>query len=155
MIPNNMWPKDVVHAYHLRATATSEHGSKDWICVLSHNPRYSGKLWVVFGKTDEVMSGGGQGRQRTNDPATEDALKAAVKEKLNGKDEYIIIDEYEARCGWHSQPSSKPTAQAQPAAPSPKPPSAAKAAKPPTPPAAKAPTNVLEEEDCGEPTMCW
>ncbi|WP_224962771.1 hypothetical protein [Geomonas subterranea] len=109
---------------------------------------------MIFGKTAEVTAGGGQGRALTKTRATETALTEAVRKKLNGKDEYEIVDEYEARCGWHSQPSSQPSPP--PATPTPPtPPKAARKAKPPTSPAAQAPPTPQKEEEIGAPTMCW
>lgn len=151
MIPSKMWPKDVVHAFHLRAQ--SESGIKDWVCIISSNPFHSKHLWVVFGKTAEVLNGGGQGRALTKTSATEAELVKAVREKLNGKDKYEIVDEYEARCGWHKAPSSQTSAPAPPAAPSQPPLQAAKTTPPPPPQPAKA--KAPEVEDPGEPTMCW
>lgn len=146
MKPSNMWPKDVIHAYHLRARSVS--GTKDWVCLISSHPFHSKHLWVIFGKTADVMSGGGQGRALTNSVATEEALKNEVRKKVNSKDKYEIVDEFEAHCGWHSQPSSR-------SAVPPQPPKETKAAKLPTPPAAKAPPKSHEQEDYDEPTMCW
>lgn len=143
MIPNNMFPKNTVHAIHLRAPSTS--GGKDWVGFVTTNPMHGGKLWVLNGKTTDVMSGGGQGRS-VKAPATEAALSAAVERKLD--EGYSHVDEYEARCGWHNQPSSNP------AQPSPQ--TAANQTVPPTPPAAKDPLKILDNQK-GEsgPTMCW
>lgn len=150
MIPAKMWPQNVSHAYHLRAPSAS--GGKDWVCIISTHPFHNKHLWVIFGKTVDVTTGAGQGRALTKTAATEAALQAAVRNKLD--EGYTLIDEYEARCGWHSQPSSQPAVPPQPQAAAPQDPP--KRAKPTTRPAAKAPPKVLEEEkDCGEPTMCW
>lgn len=155
MIPAEMLPQNVVHAYHLRAPSTS--GGKDWVCILSTHPFHSKHLWAVFGKTGDVLNGGGQGRALTTTLATETALTEAVRKKLNGKDKYEIVDEYEARCGWHSQPSSQPSpptaTQTTPTPPSP--PKAARKVKTPKPPAAPAAPTPQKQEEIGEPTMCW
>ena len=141
MIPNNRLPNQTARAIHLRAPSTS--GGKDWIGIVTTDPFYGGKLWVINGKTKNILNGGGQGRA-VKAPGTEQSLIATVRKKLDAG--YIHLDEYEARCGWHSQPSSQPAK----AAPLPQ-------KKPSKPPATKVPPKMFEEVEEGErePTMCW
>lgn len=144
MIPKNQLPSTMAHAIHLHAPTAS--GGKDWVGAITHDPNYGGKLWVVNGKTKEVLSGGGQGRA-VKAPGTEQALAKAVRDKLNSGEGYTIVDEYEARCGWHSQLQQQgQTSSAAPVKPAPR----------TTQPPAAVPLKILEvEEKISGPTMCW
>lgn len=149
MIPDSRMPRQTAHAIHLHSDSSS--GGKDWVGVVSHDPMIGGKLWVLNGKTKEVLSGGGQGRAVAA-KGTEQALADAARKKVN--EGYILVDEYQARNGcWDSQ-KSQPPRPVKTAAPTPYP-----QVDPPSPPPAvvKPPAPILSNSDGkdSEPTMCW
>lgn len=101
MIGDNMLPpKDTITAaIHMRCWTAA--GNKDWIGVISTNPMYSRGIYVVFGKTSEVMNDGGQGRVTKNLPTIVQLNKLAVEKQNKG---YKIIDTFDINRGddWQS-----------------------------------------------------
>lgn len=143
MIPDNMMPNQTAHAVHLRAPSTS--GGKDWVGVVTTDPFYGGKLWIINGKTKDVLSGGGHGRA-VKAPGTERSLSDAVSKKLD--EGYTRIDEYEARNGWKTQLKATKAATATPF-PQKEPQTSQPVFKTPI-----ITTSITDSEDAG-PTMCW
>ncbi len=117
MISNNMLPKTMVCAVHMRCPSSS--GGKDWIGVITREPMYNGKFYVVYGKTSDVIDDGGQGRV-INHPGTQTVLDDKIREKTAKG--YAIIDRYRETNGcWDSELPSRQATQPTAPVPSPKP----------------------------------
>jgi len=156
-IPKTSLPIGTVRAVQLRAKSSS--GSKDWVAVYTTDSLYKGKLFVINGKTSDVLKGRGQGR-----PVKEEGinLQAAVRAKENSGKGYVFIDEFDVSNGWLSeQRSSNPPQPApppsQPASP-PKPPektATTTTQQPPPQPNQAAEPSILSNTDGEEGSSCW
>jgi len=147
MIPNDLLPSSIIHAVHLRCPSSS--GTKDWVGAIHNDPKYTNTLWVVNGKTKDVLSGGGQGRA-VKAPGTVQSLWAMVAKKLG--EGYALVDEYQAKSGWDSQSNSSTQPNPVPT-PQPTPDKAPKPSKP-IPPVVKPRTPDIVEKD-EDATWCF
>lgn len=104
-------PHPITHAVYLHSSSASN-GGKDWIGAINTYIN-GGNLWIVNGKSKDVISGGGHGRY-VKTKGTEQSLSDAVKKKIS--EGYYLVDEYRESTGyWDSQDYglSKPTPQAE------------------------------------------
>ncbi|MFZ2948964.1 MAG: hypothetical protein WA003_05720 [Desulfuromonadaceae bacterium] len=83
-------PPDTTHAVHLRAASTS--GGKDWVGAVTGK----GEIHTFWGRTAHIS-------QHAARPGDIGALHKLVSQKINGKDRYQKVDEYDPQHGWQSQ----------------------------------------------------
>ena len=103
MIPN--LHQNTIYAAHLRAASSS--GGKDWVGAVTS----MGEIYTYWGKTGMI-------NQRAGKPGDAWGLNKIIDQKKQGKDKYIVIDEYNTKDGWQSQRkpcpvSAKPQKQKQ------------------------------------------
>lgn len=98
MIPN-LEPQ-TIYAVHLRAPSSS--GGKDWVGSVTS----PGEIHTFWGKTGQI-------NQHAAKPGNVTALQRIVDQKMNGKDGYYFVDDYQPQQGWKSQSNRTPPAPLQ------------------------------------------
>jgi hypothetical protein len=93
-IPDLQYMPTPMYAIHLRSPSVS--GGKDWVGIVFHEC-HNEHLFVVFGKTSDVISGRVQTRT-TKDSGSITKLEAVVRKKL--REGYVLIDRFGERTGW-------------------------------------------------------
>ena len=88
MIPN-LQPT-TTYAVHLRAASSS--GGKDWVGSATSQ----GEIHTYWGKTGQII-------QHAGKRGDVKALNKIITQKMQGKDNYHLIDEYTPQQGWQSQ----------------------------------------------------
>lgn len=103
---SNLKP-NTVYAVHLRAASAS--GGKDWVGSITSQ----GEIHTYWGKTGQI-------NQRAGKPGDSAVLHKIINQKIQGKDKYSLVDEYNPQQGWKSQrtqtPTPSPPDKSQPAA---------------------------------------
>lgn len=103
---SNLKP-NTVYAVHLRAASSS--GGKDWVGSITSQ----GEIHTYWGKTGQI-------NQRAGKPGDSAVLHKIINQKMQGKDKYALVDEYNPQQGWQSQrkqtPTPSPPDKPQPAA---------------------------------------
>lgn len=94
MIPN--LKPNTVYAVHLRAASSS--GGKDWVGSITSQ----GEIHTYWGKTGQI-------NQRAGKPGDSAVLHKIINQKMQGKDKYSLVDEYNPQQGWQSQRKQLPT----------------------------------------------
>jgi hypothetical protein len=97
MIPN-LEPQ-TIYAVHLRASSSS--GGKDWVGSVTSK----GEIHTFWGKTGQI-------NQHAAKPGNVLTLQKIIDQKMNGKDRYYFVDDYQPQQGWQSLSN-----QAKPAPP--------------------------------------
>lgn len=99
---------NTTYAVHLRASSVS--GGKDWVGSLTAQ----GVIHVFWGRTGQIT-------QRSGKSGDLNALRKIMTQKMQGKDKYSLVDEYNQQHGWQSQkkqpasPTSTATQSSSPA----------------------------------------
>lgn len=102
---SNLQP-NTTYAVHLRASSVS--GGKDWVGSVTAN----NEVHTYWGRTNQIA-------QHAAKPGDLSVLRKIISQKMQGKDKYSAVDEYDPQQGWLSQrkqpPIPKPNAPQQPA----------------------------------------
>ena len=90
----NMQP-DTTYAIHLRAASSS--GGKEWVGSTTSQ----GEIHTYWGKSGRIKQHAGKRGDITE-------LNKIINQKMRGKDNYQIVDEYTPQQGWQSQRKEAP-----------------------------------------------
>lgn len=86
---NNL-PTNAIHAVHLRAPSSS--GGKDWVGSVTS----TGEIHTYWGRTGTI-------NQHASKRGNISELHQIVSSKKSGRDQYVMVDEFDMQHGWHSQ----------------------------------------------------
>jgi hypothetical protein len=85
----NLEPQ-TIYAVHLRAPSSS--GGKDWVGSVTSK----GEIHTFWGKTGQI-------NQHAAKAGDVSALQKIIDQKMNGKNRYHFVDDYQPQQGWKSQ----------------------------------------------------